>query len=327
MILTSSPSAKYAVIHEVLNRDDNIVTITALCEIAGVSRSGYYKWINSTESREQREKLDKADFALILDAYQFRGYDKGIRGIYMRLLRLDPPVVMNRKKISRLMRKFGLFCPIRKPNPYRQLQRRLQTSKTVPNLLNREFKAHGARTVLLTDITYIPRNNGKYSYLSVIMDAFTKEVLAHVCSLSLDVDFVLETVNQMLEKHGSELKTDSLIHSDQGCHYTSHKFADLINDNNIRRSMSRRANCWDNAPQESFFGHMKAEIRLKMSDGHAEIARRINDWIDYYSNDRYQWGLAKLSPTEYFAYVTTGVYPLANVISDHEKDGDEDDPL
>jgi transposase InsO family protein len=159
------------------------------------------------------------------------------------------------------------------------------------------------------------------------MDAFTKQVLAHVCSHLLEVDFVLETVNRMLEKHGSELKMDVLIHSDQGFHYTSHKFVDLINDSNIRQSMSRRANCWDNAPQESLFGHMKEEIHLKFSDGHAEIARKVDDWLDYYNNDRYQWSLAKLSPNEYYQYVTTGLYPLAGVIPDPEKGGDEDDDL
>jgi len=250
-----------------------------------------------------------------------------VRGIYMRLLRHNPPIIMNHKKISRLMNKFNLRCPIRNLNPARQLQRQLKTSKVAPNLLNREFKAHGARKVLLTDITYIPRDNGKFSYLSVIMDAFTTEVLAHVCSHSLEVDFVLETVNQMLQKHGSELKTDSLIHSDQGCHYTSHKFVDLIRDSNIRRSMSRKANCWDNAPQESLFGHMKDEIQLKLSDGHAEIARKIDDWTDYYNNDRYQWSLAKLSPKEYYEYVTTGLYPLMGVIPEPEKGGKEDNDL
>jgi transposase InsO family protein len=192
-----------------------------------------------------------------------------------------------------------------------------QESTVVPNTLNRQFRTGGPRTVLLTDITYIPRRKhkeeatDKYSYLSVIMDAFTKEILAYVCSLSVDVDFVLETVNQLMDKHGNELKTDTLIHSDQGCHYTSHRFREIIADVNLRQSMSRRGNCWDNSPQESLFGHMKDEIHFNPTDDHRQISRKIDNWVEYYNNDRPQWGLAKLTPCEFAEYVKTGVYPLS----------------
>jgi transposase InsO family protein len=123
-------------------------------------------------------------------------------------------------------------------------------------------------------------------------------------------DFVLDAVNQLMEQHGSELRTDALIHSDQGCQYTSSKFVTLLNDYNLRQSMSRRGNCWDNAPQESLFGHMKDEIRINGSDGHQQVEQKVLDWIDYYNNERYQWSLAKLSPAEYYRYMTTGEYPL-----------------
>jgi len=296
MILTATPSAKYAIIREVTSRDNNLLNIGWLCEIAGVSRSGYYYWISTEKDRAKREKQDEADFELILTAYKFRGYAKGSRGIHMRLLHLNPPVIMNRKKIQRLMDKYNLHCPIRKANPYRRMSKALQTSKVAPNLLNREFRTRGARTVLLTDITYIPRFSAtatiqKYSYLSVIIDAYTREVLAWAISISAEVDFVLATVNMMMKNHGHELKTDVLVHSDQGCHYTSHKFIEILKDLNLRQSMSRKANCWDNAPQESFFGHMKDEIHIFASDKHDIIERKIADWIDYYNHDRYQWSL------------------------------------
>lgn len=316
MVLKATPTAKYETIRETTRRDDNLLNIKWLCQIAEVSRSGYYYWLDAEDARIERERQDVRDFELILRAYKYRGYDKGARGIHMRLLHQDPPVVMNIKKIRRLMSKFNLRCPIRKANPYRRMARAMQTNRVAPNILNREFKAHGERMVLLTDITYIPRMNyretgiTKYSYLSVIMDAFTKEVLAHVVSYSCDVDFVLETIQQLMARHGSELKTDVLIHSDQGCHYTSNKFIDILKDAKLRQSMSRRGNCWDNAPQESLFGHMKAEIRLNPSDSNRKIANRVDDWIDYYNNERYQWTLAKLSPCEYYRYITTGIYPL-----------------
>jgi transposase InsO family protein len=321
MIMKANPSVKYEIIREMSSRDNNLLNIKWLCDIAGVSRSGYYYWLNTEKDRTNREHQDEADFKLILEAYKYRGYNKGVRGIHMRLLHQDPPVVMNPKKIRRLMRKFNLRCPVRKPNPYRRIAKSMQTNRVAPNLLNREFRATGARRVLLTDITYIPRRNfgtsgnQLYSYVSVIMDAYTKQVLSCVVSSSITVDFVLETVKQLMDNYGHELKTDALIHSDQGCHYTSSKFIEIISNANLRQSMSRRANCWDNAPQESLFGHMKSEVHFKPSANHADIARKVLDWIDYYNNDRYQWALAKLSPNEYYDYITSGNYPLGELFN------------
>ena len=74
--------------------------------------------------------------------------------------------------------------------------------------------------------------------------------------------------------------------------------------------MSRKGNCWDNAPQESFFGHMKDEIDLSSCESFDQVKAILDDWIDYYNNDRYQWQLAKLSPNEFYRYITSGLYPL-----------------
>ena len=146
--------------------------------------------------------------------------------------------------------------------------------------------------------------------MSTIIDACTKELLSWVLSESLEIDFVLETVKQLIEKHGTDLSTETLIHSDQGSHYTSIKFIQLLKDNELRQSMSRRANCWDNAPQESFFGHMKDELDLSECHGYEEILNAVRDWTEYYNTGRYQWDLARLSPVEYYQYLTTGIYPL-----------------
>lgn len=303
------PGRKFEIIREVTLQDNNKLTIKELCNIAGVSRSGYYRWLNSYESRKLREERDRADFELIVKAYYYRGYKKGARSIHMRLLHQNPPVRMNVKKIRRLMNKYGLFCPIRKANPYRRMQAALKTNNIADNLLNREFTEHGARQVLLTDITYINYSD-KRCYLSTILDAYTKQILAYVLSKSLDVDFVLETVNILMEKHKISLDTETLIHSDQGCHYTSIKFIQIVKDAGLRQSMSRRGNCWDNAPQESFFGHMKDEIDLTKCNNFNEVQAIIDDWINYYNTERYQWELAKLSPDEYYKYIVTGEYPL-----------------
>ena len=158
------------------------------------------------------------------------------------------------------MRKYDLHCPIRKANPYRRMAKAMKTNAVADNRVKREFKQHGPRKILLTDITYIPLNK-EFCYLSVITDAFTKQVLAYQLSSSLEVDFVLETVQKLIQNHGHTLSDETIIHSDQGSHYTSIRFRELIMNYGLRQSMSRRGNCWDNAPQESFFGHMKEELK------------------------------------------------------------------
>ena len=308
-MITVSANAKYQIIYEITQRDDNMLDISKLCKAAGVSRSGYYHYLSTESIRLQREEQDRQDFEIILKAFQYRGYDKGARGIYMRLLHMKPPVHMNLKKIRRLMKKYNLFCPIRKANPYRRA-RAMATAYVAPNLLNREFKSQQPRTALLTDITYIINRKAPRCYMCTIIDVCTKELLAWSLSESLEVDFVLDAVNHLVEHHGISLKSETYIHSDQGFHYTSIKFIKLVKDSNLRQSMSRRANCWDNAPQESFFGHMKDEINISWCSTFDEIKQAIIDWADYYNNERYQWNLAKLSPTEYYNFLITDKYPL-----------------
>jgi transposase InsO family protein len=209
------------------------------------------------------------------------------------------------------MKKYGLKCPYRGPNPYRQMAKALKTNAVFPNAVNREFVKGGVRKVLLTDITYIFYAGG-VCYLSTILDAFTREILACELSPNLAVNFVLNTVDALIAEHGSTLDDTTIIHSDQGCHYTSKAFIQKLREQNFVQSMSRKGNCWDNAPQESFFGHMKDEIKYEIAlmESYDEVKAKIDDWIDYYNSDRYQWELAKLSPKEYYRYVTTGIYPF-----------------
>lgn len=304
-------SCIFEVISQTVSSSGNKLSIKELCQTAGVSRSGYYAWVKAGPARAAAEEQDRRDFELILEAYQVRGYKKGAESIYMNLLHRDPPVVMNLKKIRRLMKKFGLVCPIRKANAYRRMAKMMKTSNTAENLLQREFECYGPRMVLLTDITYLPYN-GTFAYLSTILDVFTKQILAYVVSESLKVDFVLETVNILIQDYGISLNQETILHSGQGCHYTSFRFIELLHDKKLRQSMSRKGCCWDNAPQESFFGHMKDHIKdqLKNAVAFTQVKAIVDDYMDYYNNGRYQWHLAKLAPNEYYQFCTTGEYPL-----------------
>ena len=176
--------------------------------------------------------------------------------------------------------------------------------------------------MLLTDITYLFYANHQVCYLSTVKDAFTKEILSYQISQNLKEQFVLDTFRQLVLIHGKTLTKDTLVHSDQGAHYKARKFDDLMEDSNFIRSMSRKATCWDNAPQESFFGHMKDEIgdRIAKSRTFPQVTRVIMEYMNYYNHYRYQWDLAKLSPAEYYEYCMTGNYPIPRGES---KDPDE----
>lgn len=271
-----------------------------LCDLTGISRSGYYNYFSlaSQERREQREKQDEQVRDIILKAYHFKGRKKGAKQIKMTL-EGQFSIVYNLKRIRRIMKKFNIFCPIRKANPYRRMMKATREHTVVPNLLNRNFKQSTPGKVLLTDITYLFYEKGKKAYLSTIKDSSTNEVLAYNVSSSLALDLATDTIRKLKKNRRVKLTKDTFIHSDQGVHYTSPEFQALVKKSKLGQSMSRRGNCWDNAPQESFFGHFKDEAYIKPCETLKELKKEIKQYMIYYNNYRYQWGLKKMTPVQY----------------------------
>lgn len=260
-----------------------------MCKELNFSRSGFYNYLNYQKHPTIKEIKDEEDFKLIKQAYDYKNRNKGARQIKMTLLN-TLGIIMNLKKIRRLMNKFGLVCPIRQAKPYRRMMKAMKTSNYASNKLNRNFKSSRPGEHLLTDITYIfYGKERKLCYCSTIIDASSNEIPAKEYSESLDVKFVLDIVNQLKNYKFIDFNK-CLIHSDQGVHYTSLAFTSLLAELHIARSMSRRGNCWDNAPQESFFGHMKDELHLKECDSYEAVCNELNDYFDYYNNFRCQWG-------------------------------------
>ena len=114
----------------------------------------------------------------------------------------------------------------------------------------------------------------------------------------MSLEIATNTIKKLCRKHFN-LDENVFIHSDQGVHYTSPKFQKLLKSKKIGQSMSRRGNCWDNAPIESFFGHMKDEIDLKSRNTLSEVKAVISKYMCYYNNHRYQWDLKKMTPVKY----------------------------
>jgi transposase InsO family protein/transposase len=292
------PSDSFALLRQMKNNGSYTGTIQDGCDLLGISCSGYYNHLKNSRTRQSREQEDQEWKAHIEEAYSYRGYKKGSRSIVM-YFRNQKGVIVNRKKIQRLMRKFEIVCPIRKANPYRRIAKATKEHNTVPNTLQRRFDQGVAGKVLLTDITYLPGKNGFLGYLSTIKDGATKEILAYYVSDNLKLDISLQTIEHLVLNQKNFLQHDAFVHSDQGVHYTSPAFQKKLSKCNLGQSMSRRGNCWDNAPQESFFGHLKDEISYQSCGRLDELKGIVDDYIQYYNEERGQWNLKKLPPAEY----------------------------
>lgn len=271
-----------------------------MCKISEVSRSGYYNYFSSKsqKAREKRDVKDQSVRDIILKAFNFKRRKKGARQIKMTL-QGQFGILYNLKRIRRIMKKYDIVCPIRKANPYRRMMKATQEHRVLPNFLNRQFKQNVPGKVLLTDITYLFYGNGRKAYLSTIKDGSTNEILAYHLSDKLTLDIAISTIHKLVSNRQVHLAKDAFIHSDQGFHYTSPVFQGLVKSYSLNQSMSRRGNCWDNAPQESFFGHFKDEAYIKPCQSLYELEQEIDEYIIYYNNYRYQWGLNKMTPVQY----------------------------
>jgi transposase InsO family protein len=291
-------SDTFKTIKEVIKKYNFKNVIRYLCELSGVSRSGYYNYHSSKGIRMEREKRDLQNKNLILKAFTRRGYTKGSRSIKM-ILENKFNIVYSLKRIRRIMNKYEIICPHRKANPYRKIAKATKEHRVVKNILNREFKQATPGKVLLTDITYLPYGNSQMAYLSTIKDSSTNEILAYQTSDKITLDIALDTIKKLVKNTHVTLTKDAFIHSDQGSHYTSPTYQKLLKSHKLSQSMSRRGNCWDNAPQESFYGHMKDEINLKSCTTITTIKKMIDKYISYYNNYRYQWDLNRMTPVQY----------------------------
>lgn len=274
--------------------------VSYLCDLADVSRSGYYNYFSekSQKLRNEKETKDEKVKEIILRAFHYKRRKKGARQIKMTLAG-QFSVVYNLKRIRRIMKKYSIICPIRKANPYRRMMRATQEHRVVPNILNREFKQDFPGKVLLTDITYLFYGKGQKAYLSAIKDGSTGEILAYHISDRMTIDLATDTLKKLKKNKHFKKAKDALIHSDQGVHYTHPDFQKAVKKLGLLQSMSRRGNCWDNAPQESFFGHFKDEASIKTCTTLDELKREIKHYMTYYNHHRYQWNLKKMTPVQY----------------------------
>ena len=272
-----------------------------MLDIARVSKSGYYQWLKISDEQDK----DYEDYLIIKEIFNKGKSKYGFRTIQMKLLS-DKKVTMNHKKIIRIMKKYNLITKIRRRNPYKDIMKKTQEHRTFENKLSREFKQETPYTFFCTDITYLFFNY-RPAYLSVIKDIASGEVVSWELSRQIDMSLVINMMKNM--KNNKELQKSSceniMIHSDQGFHYTNPIYISIVKDLNMIQSMSRKGNCIDNAPIESFFGHMKDEIDYKNCKTFEELKHLIAEYVDYYNHQRHQWDLKKMTPVQYRNHLLT----------------------
>lgn len=261
------------------------------CALAQVSRSGYHKWRTHADEPE-RDYEDYLQIKALFDAGKAK---HGVRTIAMKLDARGQH--MNHKKISRIMRKYGLKTKVRRKNPYKAIMKRSLGHRTFDNTLARSFDQTVPYTVFCTDITYLPYNH-RFAYLSVIKDIASGEVVAWHLADHLYMELVLTTLENLKRDHAGRLH-EVLIHSDQGFHYTNSLYIDMVSDLTMVQSMSRKGNCIDNAPIESFFGHLKDEVEYKSAKTFVGLHAMIQTYMEYYNGERHQWDKQKMTPVQY----------------------------
>lgn len=166
--------------------------------------------------------------------------------------------------------------------------------------MKRRFRLERPLKNILTDVSYLKYGSGQTAYLSCLKDASSGRIMGTIVSNRNDAQLAEDTLVE-LKKH--PLDEECLIHSDQGILYLSPYFQQHVAEMGLTQSMSRRGNCWDNASQESFFGHFKDECDYRSCVSVEEIAHKVEKYVEYYNNERPQWTRNKMTPMEFEAYL------------------------
>lgn len=266
-------------------------SLSELCRIAGVSRSGFYSWLKRPVAEENFEEL------LVVDLFELKKGKYGIRKLKMNLEK-KTGLIYNLKRIIRIKKKYNLITVVRKPNKMKAFFKQINEHKVVPNILKRNFNPKENEVFVSTDITELSYLGGQKAYLSAYKDLRNKKIIHYHLSQRPTLELVMTGLDKLLGNTNKKMRDSVIIHSDQGFHYTSYAFREMLKKHGIKQSMSRKGNCLDNAPIESFFGHLKDESEYRKCKNWNELIREIDNYIKYYNDERPQWGLNKKTPAE-----------------------------
>lgn len=278
---------KFQFIHA--HRDEFYVT--EMCEVLEVSTSGFYKWLNRDDSREA---FNRRLLKRIYDIYEENDRVHGRPYIYRQLRREGWTV--NEKRVGRLMREEELYA---QPKNVKRVTTDSDHSKPVaPNLLGRNFDPEAPNSVWGSDITYIRTHEG-WLYLTTVMDLHSRKIVGWNIGTRVTADLTLGAFKKAVKRRNPS--PGLIFHSDQGVQYAAGRFRAALERWDMRQSMARKGNCWDNAPAESWFATLKREcVPRRGYETRKQAKLDIFKFIEgYYNNNRLHSSLDYRTPTEY----------------------------
>lgn len=274
--------------------EDGIASINRLCDIAGMPRSSYYKWLNRVvPEQEALNKILAENIKAIHEEFPEKGY-RMIRDILER----DYGFPVSDNRVLRICRALGIKSTIKYRNEGCTVSDR-NPQHIAENVLGRDFHADRPNEKWLTDVTefkyYIGEEKRKI-YLSAILDLFDRRIVAYVIGDRNNNPLVYDTFDKAVAANPD---ARPIFHSDRGFQYTSNEFHQKLKDQKMVQSMSRIGKCIDNGPMEGFWGILKRERYYKRKFSSREsLVAMIENYIEYYNGRRYQRKLGVLTPLE-----------------------------
>jgi putative transposase len=265
--------------------------VRTLCRVVSVAASGFYAWLRRGPAR--REGADQALRARVGAIFAASRGTYGSPRVHAELRAQG--IQVSRRRVARLMREGRLSATIRRRAPRTTDSR--HDHAVAPNLLERRFAAERPDAVWLADISYLPTGEG-WLYLAAVKDLATREIvgwsMADHLGAGLACDALLMAIRRRQPPRGL------IHHSDRGVQYASEPYRAILARHGFRGSMSRRGNCLDNAPMESFFGSLKNELVHRTTFPTREAARRaIFEYVEsFYNRRRRHSGLGFLTPAQ-----------------------------
>jgi putative transposase len=275
-----------------------VYPISLQCTVLEVSRAGYYQWRKHEVPKRTRENV-----VLLRRSRELHAKHKGRYGSPRITVALHREGYQcSRNRVARLMRQDGLKARAKRKYCHTTVS---DHRKASPNLLDRQFSVSAPDRILTSDITYVATNEG-WLYVATVLDLCTRKIVG----LAMRNDMTAELVSQALEQAITRrpFKPGMIVHSDRGVQYSSDAYRSIIAKHGFHQSMSRKGNCWDNAPMESFFKTMKVELIYPQKQYHSrqEAATSIFEYIEiYYNRQRMHSALNYLSPEDFEANISS----------------------
>jgi putative transposase len=270
-----------------------------LLQIAGLARSTFFYHQARLARPDRRAELKTAITAVFENSHRRYGH----RRVHAVLTQQGWRVA--KKTVLKLMRRLGLDCPVRRKKRYNSY--RGEAGRTAANLLARDFTATAPNQKWVTDVTEF-RVGDRKLYLSLVMDLFDHQIIAYTIGTSPNLALTSNSLREALATLPPTLEPGQapLVHSDQGFQYQHPSWQRLLTGAGATQSMSRKANCYDNAVIENWFGHLKEELfnhtRYITTDA---LTQALHSYIGWYNNHRISTRLEGLSPVQYRAQALT----------------------